>query len=69
MPYADNEGVRIFYEVVGDGPPLVLQHGMMMSLRRWSMAGYVDALKSKYRLILIDARGHGQSDKPHDPAA
>jgi pimeloyl-ACP methyl ester carboxylesterase len=69
VPLADNEDVRIHYEVEGVGPPLVLQHGLTMSLRRWSMAGYVDALKHKYQLILIDARGHGQSDKPHDPAA
>src|SRR4029077_11002277 len=31
--------------------------------------GFVAALKPKYRLVLIDARGHGQSDKPHDPAS
>jgi pimeloyl-ACP methyl ester carboxylesterase len=29
----------------------------------------VDALKTAYQLILIDARGHGASDKPHDPNA
>jgi len=29
----------------------------------------VDALKGDYRLILVDARGHGQSHKPHDPSA
>lgn len=69
MPHTHNDGVRIHYQVEGAGPPIVLQHGLMMSLRRWSMAGYVDALKSKYQLIMIDARGHGQSDKPHDPAA
>ena len=33
----------------------------------WYERGYVAALKPKYRLVLIDARGHGQSDKPHDP--
>ncbi len=31
----------------------------------WFRVGYVEALKSNYRLILIDARGHGGSDKPH----
>ena len=31
------------------------------------MFGYVDALKDDYRLILVDMRGHGQSDKPTDP--
>jgi pimeloyl-ACP methyl ester carboxylesterase len=33
------------------------------------MFGYVDALKDDYQLILVDMRGHGQSDKPADPAA
>ncbi len=69
MPYADNNGVRIHYQIEGDGPPLVLQHGITQSMKRWYMHGYVDALKADYQLILVDARGHGQSDKPHDPTA
>jgi len=32
----------------------------------WPELGYVEALKKNYRLILIDVRGHGLSDKPHD---
>ena len=69
MPYAHNGGVRIHYEVEGKGPPLVLQHGFTESVVDWYEAGYVEALKPDYRLILIDARGHGDSDKPHDPDA
>lgn len=69
MPYVDNNGVRIHYQVEGDDPPLVLQHGFTSSMRRWYLYDYVDALKSDYQLILVDARGHGQSDKPHDPDA
>src|SRR5262252_7442562 len=69
MPYVDNDGVRIHYEVEGKGPSLVLQHGFTHSLRRWYLHGYVDALRNDYELILIDARGHGESDKPHDPHA
>jgi pimeloyl-ACP methyl ester carboxylesterase len=69
MPFADNQGVRIHYEVEGDGPPLVLQHGFSDSLHTWYELGYVDGLKSDYRLILVDARGHGASDKPHQPEA
>jgi pimeloyl-ACP methyl ester carboxylesterase len=70
MPYANNNGVRIYYEVEGQGPPLVLAHGVSGNLNMWRKAGgYVDALKSDYRLILFDARGHGRSDKPHDAAA
>src|SRR6266508_3473091 len=71
MPYCDNQGVRIHYHLEGnpDGPPLVLQVGFSLSLQDWYEVGYVAALGGAYRLILVDARGHGASDKPHDPAA
>jgi len=69
MPFANNQGVRIHYEVEGAGPPLVLQHGSFVTLDVWRENGYTDALKDEYRLILLDARGHGASDKPHDPSA
>ncbi len=67
--YADNDGVRIYYEVVGEGPPLVLVHGGSGSTQDWDLFGYTDALKDNYQLIMVDLRGHGQSDKPHDAAA
>src|SRR5260370_38821394 len=69
MPYADNGNVRIHYQVEGEGPALVLQHGFTESVTDWYEAGYVEALRPDYRLILIDARGHGASDKPRDPDA
>jgi pimeloyl-ACP methyl ester carboxylesterase len=69
MPYASNHGVRIHYRVEGDGPDLVLQHGFTWNMEGWVRHGYVDALKPHYRLILVDSRGHGGSDKPHDPSA
>jgi pimeloyl-ACP methyl ester carboxylesterase len=68
MPFATNTGIRIHYEVVGSGPPLVLHHGSFGSGADWRNLGYVDALKHENQLILMDARGHGASDKPHDPA-
>jgi pimeloyl-ACP methyl ester carboxylesterase len=67
MPRVDNKGISIHYRVEGDGPPLVLGHGMTDSSDVFYERGYVAALKPKYRLVLIDARGHGQSGKPHDP--
>jgi pimeloyl-ACP methyl ester carboxylesterase len=67
MPRVVNDGIGVHYRVEGDGSPLVLQHGFTDSSETWYERGYVEALKSKYRLILIDSRGHGQSDKPHDP--
>ena len=69
MPYANNRGVRIHYEVEGEGPPLVLMHGLTDALEVFRIVGYVDALRSDYKLVLIDTRGHGASDKPHEPDA
>jgi pimeloyl-ACP methyl ester carboxylesterase len=69
MPYTTNRGVRIHYGIEGAGPPLVLQHGYTSNIRRWFRCGYVEALKGHYQLVLVDARGHGASDKPHDRAA
>jgi pimeloyl-ACP methyl ester carboxylesterase len=69
MPYVNNRGVRIHYEVEGDGPPLVLQHGLQQDIKSWRSCGYVEGLKGGYRLILVDARGHGDSEKPHDGQA
>jgi pimeloyl-ACP methyl ester carboxylesterase len=69
MPFANNQGVRIHYETVGRGPALVLHHGTLGSGADWADFGYVDALKEDHQLILLDTRGHGESDKPHDPAA
>ena len=66
MPYANNNGVRVHYEVEGSGPPLVLQHGSTSNIQSWYQNGYVEPLKPHYQLILMDARGHGASDKPHD---
>ena len=69
MPFAVNQGVRIHYETVGQGPPLVMQYGQYFPLDIWYEHRYVDALRSTFQLILVDARGQGDSDKPHDPSA
>jgi len=67
MPFITREGIRIRYEQDGKGPPLVLHHGFSSNLEVWLAAGYARTLRTDYQLILIDARGHGASDKPHDP--
>jgi pimeloyl-ACP methyl ester carboxylesterase len=69
MPFARNQGIRIHYQTVGGGPALVLHHGTFGSGADWADLGYVDALKDDHQLVLIDSRGHGESDKPHDPTA
>lgn len=67
MPFAENQGVKIYYEDYGCGEPVILLHGFTNSLQIWKLAGYVDGLKKSYRLLLVDQRGHGKSDKPHHP--
>jgi len=67
--FVENKGVRIYYEVRGSGPPLLLHHGWAGSSQEWRRFGYLDGLADSYRVIVMDARGHGRSDKPHDEAA
>lgn len=65
--FFDSDGVRIRYLDVGAGPPVVLIHGFTRSIERWEATGILQDLSRDYRVIAFDARGHGESDKPHDP--
>src|SRR5918999_4962799 len=66
--FFDSNGVRIRYVDQGSGPPVVLLHGFSGSLDSgWVETGVLPTLAADYRVIAFDCRGHGQSDKPHDP--
>ena len=67
MPHLDRDGVKIYYDSTGDGPPVLLSHGYSATAAMW--ANQVAALSDKYRVITWDMRGHGQSDSPDDPSA
>jgi len=67
MPFVDNQGFSIYYKTEGQGQPLLLVHGMFVDSSWWSDLGFVRALAGSYRLVMVDVRGHGQSEKPHDP--
>lgn len=69
MPYADNNGTRIWYEARGEGEALVLLHGFTSSSAHWKVGGYLSALEKSHRVVLIDLRGHGKSAKPQESAA
>lgn len=59
------DGTRIHYEVEGSGNvPVILLHGLGDSTEGW--APQRDALTERCRLLLVDVRGHGRSDKPTD---
>ena len=63
------DGVDLRYDVSGDGPPLVLLHGSVLSRAIWRGLGYLEPLTAEHTVLRVDLRGHGSSGKPHDPAA
>jgi pimeloyl-ACP methyl ester carboxylesterase len=69
----DSDGIRLHYELHGPetGAPLVLVHGFASDYRlNWVGTRWQEALTSAgFRIFGLDCRGHGHSDKPHDPAA
>jgi pimeloyl-ACP methyl ester carboxylesterase len=69
MPELASGGVRLSYDVVGEGRPLVLLHGWCCDRSWWTEPEYVDDLSRDHRLVNVDIRGHGASDKPHEAAA
>jgi len=63
------DGTEIAYDRCGSGPPIVLVHGGGVDHHDWHRVGYVERLQENYTVIALDLRGHGESDKPTDPAA
>jgi pimeloyl-ACP methyl ester carboxylesterase len=64
MPKLNRDGVEIYYEVHGDGPPVLLTHGYSSSSHMW--AGQIEPFARRYKLITWDMRGHGRTDYPED---
>jgi pimeloyl-ACP methyl ester carboxylesterase len=63
--FADVNGVRIYYEIYGEGKPLVVLHGNGGSI---SNAGpFYPSLMKKYKVIAIDSRGQGKSSDTNEP--
>lgn len=69
MPFATSAGRRIHYDISGEGPDLFLHHGFTSSSQAWRFFGFTEVLQRHYRVIALDALGHGLSDKPHNTAA
>ncbi|MGU9805534.1 UNVERIFIED_CONTAM: alpha/beta fold hydrolase [Pseudomonas sp. CM11] len=65
MAYFAHEDCNLHYEEYGHGAPLVLVHGLGSSTRDWEKQ--IPVLSAHYRLIVVDVRGHGRSDKPRGP--
>jgi len=63
-------GVKIHYETFGQGKPIILLHGFPLSFQlNWVGTNWVEPLLPVRRVVGLDCRGFGDSDKPHDPQA
>jgi len=67
MPTLDRNGVHIYYEIHGSGLAVLLTPGYSATTEMWR--SNVTTLSQRYRLILWDMRGHGQSGSPNDLTA
>lgn len=65
MPHATVNGVRLYYEIDGDGPPVLLLHPIGLDLTCWD--AQVAALLRGFRVLRVDLRGHGRSEVPPAP--
>ena len=67
--FRGRDSVELAWREIGEGPPVVLLHGLMGSGALMASDGLAPALAALgYRVVLPDLRGHGDSGRPHDPA-
>ena len=61
----DSNGVKIHYQMQGQGEPVILIHGLTANARvNWDWPGITSFLAEDYQVIALDCRGHGLSGKP-----
>ncbi len=64
------DGTRIHYDILGEGKPVVLLHGFISNSESWKRAPVRQALvDAGFKVITLDLRGNGLSDKPHGAEA
>ncbi|GAA4038598.1 alpha/beta fold hydrolase [Sphingomonas rosea] len=66
-----SDGVTLAWRETGAGRPVILVHGLFSDAQlNWVKFGHAEKLAAAgFRVIMPDLRAHGESDKPHDPAA
>ncbi|MCO8162320.1 alpha/beta hydrolase [Pseudomonas sp. 21LCFQ010] len=64
MAFFEHDGCSLHYEEYGQGSPVLLLHGLGSSGLDWEYQ--IPALAAQYRVITLDIRGHGRSDKPRE---
>ncbi len=68
MPFFESEGFSLAYEIYGDGPPVIAVHGFGSNgIVNWVSTGWMETLTDAgYRVVTLDNRGHGQSQKLYE---
>jgi len=59
-------GVRLHYQLVGEGSPVMLVHGNLVDGADFEASGLLDRLAMKHQVLVIDRPGFGHSDRPRD---
>lgn len=65
MPKLTVNGIELYYQVNGQGDPIVFIHGLGSSGRDWEFQ--TNHFGNNYQVVVFDVRGHGQSEKPPGP--
>lgn len=65
MPQIHVNNINLYYEINGNGQPLLFIHGLGSSTRDWELQ--VAEFSKTFKVVTFDLRGHGQSDKPRGP--
>jgi 3-oxoadipate enol-lactonase len=65
MPFSEVNGIDIYYEIHGEGEPVIFGNGVFSNTMGWVYQ--VPVFSKEYQVILYDMRGQGQSDKPDEP--
>src|SRR3954447_23555603 len=61
-------GVRLHYLEKGEGPPVVLLHGNVVTAEDWVLSGVLDRVAGRHRVVAFDRPGYGHSDRPRGSA-
>jgi pimeloyl-ACP methyl ester carboxylesterase len=71
MPYVRAQDVNLYYEERAGEEPIVLLHGFTTThVGNWERSGWIDLLASSgFRVVTLDFRSHGRSDRVHEPSA
>src|SRR6478752_9371081 len=66
--FVEVDGVRLHYLERGEGPPVVLLHGNVVTAEDWALSGVLDRVAERHRVVAFDRPGYGHSDRPRGSA-